>query len=108
MDIPDSVSVKVAEVRLIAVVFASVNVMVDVSPVVIVAGLNALVIVGLANTVRSTLAEGDPTDVWFVVTPLVTFGFNPATLEVTTIVIVQLPLAGIVIPLKVRLVAPAI
>lgn len=38
IDMPDSVSVNVAEVRSVAVLFARVNVMVEVSPVVIVAG----------------------------------------------------------------------
>jgi hypothetical protein len=63
---------------------------------------------GAANevTVKFTEAEGDPTVVSSVVTPLVTFGCVPTTLEVTTIVTVQLPLAGRVIPLKVRAVSP--
>ena len=48
-----------------------------------------------------------PTDVWFVVTPEVEFGCTPGVLLVTEKITVQEPLAGIVIPLKLKLVAPA-
>jgi len=43
-----------------------------------------------------------------VVTPEVVFGCTPPVLLLTAKVTVQLPLAGIVIPLKLKLVAPAL
>lgn len=106
IDISVNVSVKVADVRLIESVFIRVKVIVDVCVAEITAGLNALVIVGLARTVRSTEAEGDPTVVSAVVTPLVLLGCTPATLDVTTTVTVQFPPDGIVIPLKDSAVTP--
>jgi hypothetical protein len=106
IDISLSVSVKVAEVRLMAFKLASVKVMVDVSPVLIVDGLKAFEMVAFASTVRSTELEGVPRVVSFVVTPLVTFGFVPTVDEVTSTVTVQLPLAGNVMPEKERFVAP--
>ena len=59
-----------------------------------------------ATTVRLTDVEPLPTVVWSVVTPLAVFGYTPGVADVTITVTVQLPLAGIVIPLKFRLVAP--
>src|SRR5258708_26653549 len=73
-----------------------------------VVGLNALLIVGGLTTVRfAVLLAAPATGVWVVVTPEVVFGFEPAVLLVTGKVTVQLALAGIVIPLKLKAVAPA-
>jgi len=75
---------------------------------VMVVGLNALLIVGGLTTVRFAVLLAPPaTGVWVVVTPEVVFGFEPAVLLVTGKVTVQLPLAGIVIPVKLNAVAPA-
>ena len=52
-----------------------------------------IVATGRLSTVRSTDGEGFPVVVCVVVTPLVTFGFTPTVLDVTSIVTVQLPLA---------------
>jgi hypothetical protein len=100
----ESVSVKVAAVSALVFVFDRVKVSVDVPPTVIVAGLKAFEIVGFVRTVRSTDAEPVPKVVCDVVIPLVLLGCVPTVLEVTSTVTVQLPLAGIVRPLNVRLV----
>src|SRR5260370_33990367 len=64
--------------------------------------------VGDALTVRMALLLAEPADgVWVVVTPDVALGFPPCVLLVTLKVTVQLLLAGIVIPVKLRAVAPA-
>lgn len=92
---------KDAFVRLLVYVLVNVNVMVEVPPSVIVAGLNALAIVGRAMTVRLTVADDEPTVVSVVVTPLAVFGFAPSWVDVTRMVTVQAALlAGMVIPVK--------
>jgi len=59
-------------------------------------------------TVRVAVLLGEPGEgVCVVVTPDVVLGFPPTVLLVTLKVTVQLLLAGIVIPLKLRAVAPA-
>jgi hypothetical protein len=101
------VSVKLAPVKALAFGFVKVKVIVEVPPDWIVARLNAFAIVGAPNTVRFAVFDGVPAvGVWVVVTPLVVFGLTPKVLEVTTMVTVQLPLAGIVSPLSVKAVAP--
>ena len=73
------------------------------------AGLNALLMVGDVSTVRMAVLLAEPADgVWVVVTPDVVLGFPPTVLLVTLKVTVQLLLAGIVIPLKLRAVAPTL
>src|SRR5260370_20728230 len=65
--------------------------------------------VGDASTVRVAVLLADPADgVCAVVTPDVVLGFPPTALLVTLKVTVQLLLAGIVMPLKLRAVAPAL
>ena len=64
--------------------------------------------VGVAKTVRfAPLLAAPATGVCVVTTPDVEFGHTPALLLVTANVIVQLPLAGMLIPLKLNAVAPA-
>src|SRR5260370_553407 len=65
--------------------------------------------VGVASTVRVAVLLAAPADgVCVVVTPDVVLGFPPAVLLVTLKITVQLLLAGIVIPLKLRAVAPGL
>jgi len=67
-----------------------------------------LAIVGATKTLRlAELLAGPAVGVCVVVTPEVVFGCTPAVLLVTEKMTVQLLLAGIVIPLKLRAVAPA-
>src|SRR5260370_1285565 len=64
--------------------------------------------VGDASTVRvAVLLAGPAIGVCIVATPDVVLGLAPAVVLVTLKVTVQLLLAGIVIPLKFRAVAPA-
>ncbi len=64
--------------------------------------------VGKAKTDSGAVLLGAPaTGVCVVATPEVWLALVPGVLLVTAKLTVQLPLAGIVIPLKVRLVAPA-
>src|SRR5260370_1322553 len=65
--------------------------------------------VGELFTVRVAVLLGEPAEgVWVVVTPEVVLGFPPTVVLVTLKVAVQLLLAGIVIPLKLRAVAPGL
>ena len=68
-------------------------------------GLKVFAIVGGAKTVRLAVLLAVPIAVCVVVTPEVAFGFVPTVVLVTANVTVQLPLAGIVIPLKLNAVA---
>src|SRR5437660_8488379 len=68
-------------------------------------GLKVFTIVGGAKTVRLAVLLAVPIAVCVVVTPEVAFGFVPTVVLVTANVTVQLPLAGIVIPLKLNAVA---
>src|SRR5580704_14010930 len=75
------------------------------------AGLNALAMVGAdcAVTVRlAVLLAGPAVVVCTVVTPEAILGWLPAMVLVTLNMIVQLPLAGIVMPLKLSAVAPEV
>lgn len=99
---------KDAPVRFVALVLDSVKVIVDVSPDGMDVGLNALAIVGLARTVRSTDEETGPGRVCVVSTPLVTLGFTPTVVEVTVTVTVQVLSEGMVIPEKFRSVSPIV
>ena len=68
-----------------------------------------MAIVGGAKTVRlAVLLTAPAVGVCVVVTPEVAFGLMPTVLLVTEKVTVQLPLAGIVIPLKLKAVAPTL
>ncbi len=109
IDMLPSVSLKLAPVSGKPFVLANVKVIVLVPPDVIEVGENALAMVGSATTVRLTaLLPAPAVGVSVVLTPLVLFGLVPSVLLVTTTVTVQLPLAGIVIPLKVRFVCPLV
>ena len=100
-----NVSVKLVFVIATVFGFVSVKVIVEVPPAVIGLVPNALAIVGCPYTTRLAVFETLPAvGTSVVVTPLVVFGFVPTVLEVTNTVTVQLTLAGIVIPLKLRLV----
>ena len=105
-----SVSVKLALVSAMPLVLPKTNVMVEVPSAAIVVGRKALVMVGAtAVTVRLAVFDTAPASgVWVVVTPLVVFGCTPTMSEVTTTVTVQLPLAGMVRPLTVSAVWPAV
>lgn len=84
-----------------------VNVTVELPPEEIVVGLKAFAIVGAAKTIRFGVLLPEPAvAVWSVVTPEVVLGFVPSVLLVTEKMTVQLPLDGIVIPLKLKAVAP--
>ncbi len=104
-----SMSVKLALVRLLAFGFISVSVTVELPPGAIELGLKALLIAGAPNTVRLAVLLAAPAlGVCVVVTPEVVFGCVPIVLLVTANVTVQEPLPGIVIPLKLKDVAPAL
>jgi hypothetical protein len=107
IDILLKVSEKPAPVKILALGLESVNVMVEVPPVTMVAGLKAFEMVAGPSTVKFAVFDAVPIAVCAVVTPLVVFGFTPSVLDVTTTVTVQLLLAGIVIPDRLRLVAPS-
>src|SRR5258708_1938737 len=65
--------------------------------------------VGDVSTVKVAVLLAEPADgVSVVVTPDVVLGFAPTALLVTLKVTVQLLLAGIVMPVKLRAVAPAL
>ena len=69
----------------------------------------AMVGEAMAVTVRVAVLLGLPAvAVWVVVTPEVVFGWPPAVLLVTLKTTVQLPLAGMLIPVKLRAVCPAV
>jgi hypothetical protein len=71
-------------------------------------GANALAICGGAITVKvAVLLVSPATGVSAVVTPEVVFGCSPAVALVTGKLTAQLELAGIVMPLKLKFVAPA-
>jgi hypothetical protein len=74
-------------------------------------GLNAFAMAGVASAVTVRLAvllTAPAVGVWVVVTPEVVLGCEPTVELVTLKVTVQLPLAGIVIPLKLSDEAPAV
>src|SRR5260370_329032 len=74
-----------------------------------VVGLNALLMAGDVSTVKVAVLLAEPADgVCVVVTPDVVLGFPPTVLLVTLKVTVQLLLAGIVMPVKLSAVAPAL
>jgi hypothetical protein len=88
-----------------------INTTVDEPPEVIDGGPNDFEIVGdvsPAVTVSIAVLLAAPTVVWLVVTPEVVFGLTATLVLVTEKVTVQLPFAGIVIPLKLSTVAPAV
>jgi hypothetical protein len=106
-----SVSVNAPPVRLDALLLVKVNVTVEDPPDGIEAGLKAFAIVGAASavTVRSAVLLAVPAvGVCVVFTPEVVLGFAPVVVLVTLNVTVQLPLAGMVIALKLSEVAPAV
>jgi hypothetical protein len=105
----ESVSVNAPLVRAVVLVFFKVSVTVEEPPDAMDVGLNALVIIGAANTVSVAVLLALPAvGVCVVFTPEAVLGCEPAVELVTLNVTVQLPLAGIVIPLKLSAVAPAV
>jgi hypothetical protein len=103
-----SVSVNAPAVKAIPLLFDRVRVTRELPPDTIEVGLNALEMVGAANTVRMAELLGDPAvGVCVVVTPEVVLLLEPTVLLVTLNVTVQLP-DGIVIPVKLSAVAPAL
>ena len=96
-----SVSLRAPPESAEALLFDSVKVTVEVPPEAIEVGLKALPIVGAAKTVRfAVLLAAPAAGVCVVVTPEVVLGCTPATVLVTPNVTVQLPLNGMVMPLK--------
>ncbi len=105
----DSASVNAPPVRAVALVFLRVRVTVDCPPEAIEIGLKALAIVGAARTVTVAVLLAVPAvGVCVVFTPEVVLCCAPAVALVTLNVTVQLPLAGMVMPLKLNAVAPAV
>src|SRR5580658_136720 len=105
-----SVSANAPPVSADALLLDKVRVTVELPPDTIEVGLNALLMVGEARaavTVRvAVLLAAPAVGVCVVVTPEVVLGLPPRLLLVTLNVTVQLPLAGMVIPVKLRAVAP--
>ena len=103
------VSVNAKPVKLVPVLEL---VMVKVSEVVplsvMVGAPKALVMLGAATTVRVAVLLPVPTVVWAVVMPEVVLGSAPAWVLVTLKITVQLLLAGMVMPVKLSAVAPAV
>ena len=103
-----SVSVNAAPVRFDGFVLPRVSVTVLELPDWIAAGANAFAIVASAKTDRLAVLLAAPAiAVCVVVTPDVVFGFVPSVLLVTLKITVHEPLAGIVMPVKLRAVALA-
>ena len=106
-----SVSVNVPPLSAMPLLLDIVKVKVEVAPAGMVVGLNASEMVGKlsAVTVRLTEAAAVPAaGVCVVVTPEAALGCVPTVLLVTVRMTVQLPLAGMVIPLKLSAVVPAV
>ncbi len=104
-----SVSVNAPPVRSVLLLLAKVSVTVEDPPDEIDVGLKAFAMVGVASTVRlAVLLAAPAVGVCVVVTPEVVLGLVPVVELVTLNVTVQLPLAGIVIPLKLSAVAPPV
>ena len=102
-------SVKAPPVRAEALLLDKVRVTTELPPDWIEAGLNALAMVGAASTVSVAVLLAAPAlGVCVVVTPEVVLLLLPGVLLVTLKIAVQLPLRGMVIPLKLRAVAPAV
>ena len=91
-----------------ALLFVNVRVTVELPPDAIDVGLKPLLILGATNTVRLAVLLAAPADVCVVVTPDVVLFWTPGVLLVTLKITVQLALAGMVIPLKLRAVWPAV
>ena len=103
------VSVILVIVIAAALGFVTVMVSVDTPPETMLAGRNALAIPGAAAvTVRFAVFDAAPIADSAVVTPEGVLGKTPATLPETGIVTVQVPVAGIVSPVKVSAVWPAV
>jgi len=106
-----SVSEKAAPVSAVALLFDSVRVTAEIPPGRIDAGLKSLAIVGEDSTITVRLAVllAAPTVAGCVViTPELLFGLRPICVLVTLKVTVQFADAGMVMPLKVSAVAPAV
>jgi hypothetical protein len=104
-----SVSENVPPVNADGLLFVSVRVTTEVPKAGIEAGLKPLEMVGADNTVSvGELLPGPAVVVCVVVTPEAVFVWTPGLLLVTLKVTVQLPLAGMLIPEKLRAVCPAV
>jgi len=107
----ESVSVNAPPLRAIVLLFVKVRVTTELPPGAIEVGLKAFAMVGVASavTVRSAVLLAVPAGpLCVVLTPEVVLGLGPVVVLVTLKVTVQLPLAGMVIPLKLRAVVPAV
>ena len=79
------------------------KVMTLVEPARMLAGANDLAIVGAAAlTVRLAVLDTAPVAAWVLATPDVVLGSAPGMSEVTTTVTVQLALAGMVSPVRLK------
>jgi hypothetical protein len=104
-----SVSLNAPPLRGEPLLFDNVRVTTEVPPGAIEVGLNAFEMVGAASTVSVAVLLAVPMiGVCVVVTPEVWLLLLPGVLLVTLKITVQLPLRGMVIPLKLREVAPAV
>src|SRR5579871_575011 len=103
----ESVSVNAAPVSAVVFVFFNVRVTVDAPPAGMEVGLNALVMLGAPTLSIAALLAAPAVGVCVVVTPDVVLGCEP-TVELATLKVTVQPLVGIVIPLKLRAVAPAV
>jgi hypothetical protein len=104
-------NVSVTEVTVIAeaLPFAIVTVSVEVPPGLIVAGENALVIVGaVAVTVSVAVFDTGPVGAWLLESPEAVLLCGPTVVPRTTIVTVHERDAGTARPVKARLVCPAV
>ena len=102
-----SVSVNAPPVRAVASALVIVSVTVEVPPETIDVGLNALAIVGAPTVSVAVLLALPAAGVCVVVTPEVVLLCSPTIELVMLNVTVQLPLAGMAIPLKPSAVDPA-
>ena len=104
-----SVSENAPPVRADVLLLVRVSVTVEEPPDGIEVGLNALLMLGAASTVRFAVLLAVPAVVvCVVVTPDVVLGCTPGVLLVTLKITVQLPFCGMVMPLKLSAVAPAV
>jgi hypothetical protein len=104
-----SVSLSEPPVSAAALLLDSVKVTTEVPPEMIEVGPKLFAMVGAANTVRvAVLLAAPAVGVCVVVTPEVVLFCVPGVVLVTLKITVQLPFAGMVIPVKLRAVAPAI
>jgi hypothetical protein len=101
-----SVSVKFAPVSATEFGLVIVKLIWLVPPTAMVDVTNAFAIVGAAYTVRLAVFDTAPVAAWALATPLAVLGRTPGVLDVTVTLMVQVPAAGIVNPVKLKAVWP--